>query len=59
MGCCWKEGSAKGVVMDWSDEFVAASNTHEVEALIAMFAPSCPYTDVPIPEDLGGTRRHP
>jgi hypothetical protein len=33
--------------MDWCDDFVAASNTHEVEALIAMFAPSCRYTDVP------------
>ena len=33
--------------MDWCDELVAAWNTNEVEALLAMFAPECRYTDVP------------
>jgi hypothetical protein len=33
--------------MDWGEEYAAAWNTHDVEALVAMFAPACRYTDVP------------
>jgi hypothetical protein len=33
--------------MDWGEELITAWNTHEVEPLVAMFAPACRYTDVP------------
>jgi hypothetical protein len=33
--------------MDWGDALVAAWNAHSAEALIAMFSPTCRYTDLP------------
>jgi uncharacterized protein (TIGR02246 family) len=33
--------------MDWGEQYAAAWNTHDAEALVALFAPDCRHTDVP------------
>jgi hypothetical protein len=32
--------------MDWGEQYAAAWNAHDVEALVALTAPDCRYTDV-------------
>jgi steroid delta-isomerase-like uncharacterized protein len=32
--------------MDWGEQYEAAWNAHDVEALVALCAPDCRYTDV-------------
>jgi hypothetical protein len=33
--------------MDWGEQYAAAWNAHDVEALVAMCAPDCHYIDIP------------
>jgi ketosteroid isomerase-like protein len=33
--------------MDWGEDYIAAWNSQDIEALVAFFATTCRYTDVP------------